>query len=176
MKNGDYHMNIEKIKEDLSVCYLKTIAAVNGIALENITHDEDSVDVIIKKVIQMSSSRRFNSQISVQLKSTSSKSQYNIKENEIIYEFKVKNYNDLCIAATMPSMLALLILSEKEEEWINWATNELMINGKMYWLSLQSNKLTENKDSISIKIPKENILNNVTIEQLIEKAAKEGVL
>lgn len=169
-------MNIEKIKEDLSVCYLKTIAAVNGIALENITHDEDSVDVIIKKVIQMSSSRRFNSQISVQLKSTSSKSQYNIKENEIIYEFKVKNYNDLCIAATMPSMLALLILSEKEEEWINWATNELMINGKMYWLSLQSNKLTENKDSISIKIPKENILNNVTIEQLIEKAAKEGVL
>ena len=111
-------MNIEKIKEDLSVCYLKTIAAVNGIALENITHDEDSVDVIIKKVIQMSSSRRFNSQISVQL----------------------------------------------------------MINGKMYWLSLQSNKLTENKDSISIKIPKENILNNVTIEQLIEKAAKEGVL
>ena len=169
-------MNIEKIKEDLSVCYLKTIAAVNGIALENITHDEDSVDVIIKKVIQMSSSRRFNSQISVQLKSTSSKSQYNIKENEIIYEFKVKNYNDLCIAATMPSMLALLILSEKEEEWINWTTNELMINGKMYWLSLQSNKLTENKDSISIKIPKENILNNVTIEQLIEKAAKEGVL
>lgn len=169
-------MNIEKIKEDLSVCYLKTIAAVNGIALENITHDEDSVDVIIKKVIQMSSSRRFNSQISVQLKSTSSKSQYNIKENEIIYEFKVKNYNDLCIAATMPSMLALLILSEKEEEWINWATNELMINGKMYWLSLQSNKLTENNDSISIKIPKENILNNVTIEQLIEKAAKEGVL
>lgn len=169
-------MNIEKIKEDLSVCYLKTIAAVNGIALENITHDEDSVDVIIKKVIQMSSSRRFNSQISVQLKSTSSKSQYNIKENEIIYEFKVKNYNDLCIAATMPSMLALLILPEKEEEWINWTTNELMINGKMYWLSLQSNKLTENKDSISIKIPKENILNNVTIEQLIEKAAKEGVL
>ena len=169
-------MNIEKIKEDLSVCYLKTIAAVNGIALENITHDEDSVDVIIKKVIQMSSSRRFNSQISVQLKSTSSKSQYNIKENEIIYKLKVKNYNDLCIAATMPSMLALLILSEKEEEWINWATNELMINGKMYWLSLQSNKLTENNDSISIKIPKENILNNVTIEQLIEKAAKEGVL
>ena len=169
-------MNIEKIKEDLSVCYLKTIAAVNGIALENITHDEDSVDVIIKKVIQMSSSRRFNSQISVQLKSTSSKSQYNIKENEIIYEFKVKNYNDLCIAATMPSMLALLILPEKEEEWINWTTNELMINGKMYWLSLQSNKLTENNDSISIKIPKENILNNVTIEQLIEKAAKEGVL
>ena len=79
MKNGDYHMNIEKIKEDLSVCYLKTIAAVNGIALENITHDEDSVDVIIKKVIQMSSSRRFNSQISVQLKSTSSKNQNNIK-------------------------------------------------------------------------------------------------
>lgn len=44
-------MDKEKIKEDLSICYLKTIAAVNGIALERIEHDEDSVDVIIKKLV-----------------------------------------------------------------------------------------------------------------------------
>ena len=41
-------MDKEKIKEDLSICYLKTIAAVNGIALERIEHDEDSVDVVMQ--------------------------------------------------------------------------------------------------------------------------------
>ena len=71
-------MDIEKIKEDLSICYLKTIAAVRGIAVERIEHDEDSVDVVIKKVLNIDKNVSFNSQISVQLKATSSKSQYSI--------------------------------------------------------------------------------------------------
>ena len=104
-------MDIEKIKEDLSICYLKTIAAVRGITVERIEHDEDSVDVVIKKVLNIDKNVSFNSQISVQLKATSSKSQYGIGKQEISYKLKVKNYNDLCMPATMPSMLALLILS-----------------------------------------------------------------
>ena len=129
-------MDIEKIKEDLSICYLKTIAAVRRIAVERIEHDEDSVDVVIKKVLNIDKNVSFNSQISVQLKATSSKSQYGIGKQEISYKLKVKNYNDLCMPATMPSMLALLILPEEMEEWTKWTPDELMIKGKMFWLSL----------------------------------------
>ena len=165
-------MDIEKIKEDLSICYLKTIAAVRGIAVERIEHDEDSVDVVIKKVLNIDKNVSFNSQISVQLKATSSKSQYSIGKQEISYKLKVKNYNDLCMPATMPSMLALLILPEEMEEW----TDELMIKGKMFWLSLQNQEVSDNKDNVTVKIPKENILNADTIENLIKKAAEEGIL
>ena len=102
-------MDIEKIKEDLSICYLKTISAINGIALDLISHDEDSIDAIIKKLVSVNE-HKFNSQISVQLKCTSSPSQYSIDENFVTYVLKVKNYNDLCAPATMPSILAVLIL------------------------------------------------------------------
>lgn len=68
-------MDIEKVKEELSICYLNAIAAVNGIALEQIRHDEDSTDVILKKTVKLSDGTPFNSQIRVQLKSTSSPSQ-----------------------------------------------------------------------------------------------------
>lgn len=170
-------MDKEKIKEDLSICYLKTIAAVNGIALERIEHDEDSVDVIIKKLVYRDNGKpKFNSQISVQLKATSSASQYTINEADISYVLKVKNYNDLCTPASMPSVLALLILPEIEEEWIGWTPDELMINGKMYWLSLRDQETSNNSASVTVKIPKNNILNNVTIEKLIEKVAEEGEL
>ncbi len=54
-------MDIEKIKEDLSICYLKTIAAVRGIAVERIEHDEDSVDVVIKKVLNIDKNVSFTS-------------------------------------------------------------------------------------------------------------------
>lgn len=169
-------MDIEKIKEDLSICYLKTIAAVRRIAVERIEHDEDSVDVVIKKVLNIDKNVSFNSQISVQLKATSSKSQYGIGKQEISYKLKVKNYNDLCMPATMPSMLALLILPEEMEEWTKWTPDELMIKGKMFWLSLQNQKVSDNKDNVTVKIPKENILNADTIENLIKKAAEEGIL
>lgn len=169
-------MDIEKIKEDLSICYLKTIAAVKGIAVEQIEHDEDSVDVIIKKILNTDKNMPFNSQISVQLKSTSSKSQYSISEEGISYKLKVKNYNDLCMPASMPSILALLILPEEIEEWTKWTPDELIIKGKMFWLSLQDQEVSDNKDNVTVKIPKENILNADTIENLIKKAAEEGIL
>lgn len=169
-------MDIEKIKEDLSICYLKTIAAIQGIAVERNEHDEDSVDVIIKKVIDIGSNIPFNSQISVQLKSTSSNSQYSINEDEISYKLKVKNYNDLCMPASMPSILALLILPEDKEEWIKWTPEELTMKGKMFWLSLQGCESSDNKDNVTVKIPKENVLNVDTIENLLKKAAEEEYL
>lgn len=169
-------MDIEKIKEDLSICYLKTIAAVQGIAVERAEHDEDSVDVIIKKVLNTNRNIPFNSQISVQLKATSSKSQYSITEEEISYKLKVKNYNDLCMPASMPSILALLILPEEKEAWTQWTPDELILKGKMFWLSLQDKEVSDNKDNVTVKIPRENILNADTIEGLIKKAAEEGIL
>lgn len=51
-----------------------------------------------------------------------------------------------------------------------------MIKGKMFWLSLQNQEVSNNKDNVTVKIPKENILNADTIENLIKKAAGEGIL
>ncbi len=169
-------MDIEKIKEDLSICYLKAIAAVKGIAVERIEHDEDSVDVIIKKILNMDNNIQFHSQVSVQLKSTSSRSQYSINRKDISYKLRVKNYNDLCMPASMASILALMILPDAEEEWIKWTPDELIMKGKMFWLSLQGKEVSDNKDNVTVKIPKENILNADTIENLIRKVAEEGIL
>lgn len=169
-------MDIEKIKEDLSICYLKTIAAANGVALEQSYHDEDSTDVIIKKFLELEGGLKFNSQISVQLKSTSSLSQYSIGENEITYKLKVKNYNDLCATSAMPSILVLFILPEDADEWVGWSEEELILKGQMFWLGLQGNEPSSNAVSVSVKIPKTNRLSKESIGILLIKAAKEGRL
>ena len=168
-------MDNEKIKEEMSICYLQAIAAVNGISLERYHHDEDSTDVTLNKII-FPAGMEYNSQIRVQLKATSSQSQYTIRKNEIVYKLKVKNYNDLCMSSVTPSMLALLILPENQSEWITWDINELVLKGQMYWLSLQNNEKSSNESTVSVKIPKNNILNNITINDLIKKAAEEGIL
>ena len=51
-----------------------------------------------------------------------------------------------------------------------------MIKGKMFWLSLRDQETSNNSASVTVKIPKNNILNIATIEELIEKVAEEGML
>lgn len=169
-------MYIEKVKEELSICYLNAIAAINGIALEQIKHDEDSTDVILKKTVKLSDGKPFNSQIRVQLKSTSSPSQFSIGSNDLTYKLNVKNHNDLCQRTTAPVILALLILPENEEEWVKWSKEELVLHGKMFWLSLHGCKKSDNKSSVTVTIPLSNALNDENIETLLIRAAQEGHL
>ena len=169
-------MDTQKIKEDLSISYMSIVSAVAGIGFEIIRHDEDSIDSIIKKVLELVGGNKFNSQISVQLKTTSSKSQYTDNSEYITYKLKVKNFNDLCMAATMPSILALLILPEDENEWVNWSPEEIILNGCMYWVNLQSCDNSENAGKVSVKIPKTKRINSDNLLILLEKAAKEGAI
>lgn len=169
-------MDTQKIKEDLSISYMSIVSAVVGIGFEIVRHDEDSIDSLIKRVVELDRGTKFNSQISVQLKATSSKSQYNDNGEFITYQLKVKNFNDLCMAATMPSMLALLILPEDENEWVNWSPEEIILNGCMYWVNLQNCDNSMNAGKVSVKIPKINRINSDCLLMLLEKAAKEGAI
>ncbi len=175
LKVKDTDMDIQKIKEDLSICYLKAISAVNYISLDEQGHDEDSTDVIIKKKIELSGCPFF-SEVSVQLKATSSLSQYSEDDSEIVYALKAKNYNDLCTASNIPKVLFLLVLPDNDEEWVNWTDSELMIKGRMYWFSLYGKTPTSNTSTVSLHIPKDNKLSPSSIEELITRAAEEGHL
>lgn len=162
----------DNIKEDLSICYLKAIAACKGIALEQPHHDDDSEDVYIKKIIDCGEGDLYISQLRFQLKATSSASVYSENDEYVSYDLKVKNYNDLCTSSIVPIVLGLLILPGNSSEWVNCTESELILKGKMYWLSLQNCEKSDNVSSVTIKIPKRNILNERTIESLLVTVAK----
>lgn len=161
----------EAIKEDLSICYLKAITACNGIALEKPDHDYDSEDVYIKKTMNLDN-ESFVSELRFQLKATSSDSVYSENNEYISYKLKVKNYNDLCTPAVVPIVLGLLILPGDQSEWVNCTESELILKGRMYWLSLMNRDISNKKSNVTVKIPKSNILNEKTIESLLITIAK----
>ena len=86
-----------------------------GIEFELMRHDSDSIDAVMKKIIKTPDCE-YNAMISMQLKATSSISQYHESDDEISNKLKAKNYNDLCIKRTTPLILVLLILPEEESE------------------------------------------------------------
>jgi len=166
-------VDTSQIKEELSINYIATVAAIAGIDYDIIRHDGDSTDGLLKKQMFPSSGGRFNASLRVQLKCTSSPSQYSDNGKLISYQLKAKNYNDLCAPATTPAILGLLVLPENEDEWIRWNSEELMIKGCMYWLSLSNRDETANTGKITVKIDKCNVINNETLLQIFNKIAVE---
>lgn len=167
-------MDNSHIKEELSISYINTVASIAGIDYEIVRHDDDSTDAILKKWIFLDEKMKFLSSLRIQLKTTSSKSKYNDNGKIITYSLKAKNYNDLCMPATIPIILGLLILPEEEADWVEWTPQELYIKGCMYWVNLANESLTSNKDEKTVKIEKENVINSETLQYMLEKIAKEG--
>lgn len=166
-------MQITTVKEDISISYLSAICAQAGIAYEIIRHDDDSTDGLMMKRIHLDKKRKFDAQLRIQLKCTSSLSQYQDHGETITYKLKVKNYNDLCTLSTTPIILGLLVLPENKNEWLQWTTEELLIKGCMYWSEFSKNKRSANSGSVTITINKGQTLHSESLNELLEKIARE---
>ena len=166
-------MHSSNIKEELSISYISAVSSHAGIAYDTQRHDDDSTDGILKKLIELDGGRKYSASLRIQLKATSSASQYEDCGDYIKYKLKVKNFNDLCRRSTTPIMLGLLILPEEERDWVNWSEEALLIKGVMYWAEFSGQNESSNKEMVTIEVDKKHIINSDTLQALLEKIAKE---
>ena len=164
------NMDLNKKKEEVQLSCMMALCASQGIDLEIMRHDSDSTDMLIKKLIETREGR-YNAQLRIQLKATSSISQYRDAADRIEYKLKAKNYNDLCTLATTPAILVLMILPNEEKEWIKWTLEDILIKCRMYYRSFEGCEKTGNTDSIQVKIPKANYINGEVLQKLLVKVA-----
>ena len=160
-------------QEDIHISYITALCASADISYEKQGHDDDGTDGIIKKRIAFPDGGFFDSQLRIQLKSTSSPSQYSESDDMISYRLKAKNYNDLCTPSTTPIILGLLVLPENSDDWVQWSPEDLLIKGRMYWADFSSSEKTDNQSTINVNIPKTNIVNQAFLLEILEKIAKE---
>lgn len=161
------------VKEDISYAYLAACCASANIAFERITHDEDGEDCCVKKICTRTDGGKYNAALTIQMKSTSSDSQYTVYEDRIVYRLKAKNYNDLCTPGTNPFILGLLVLPGEREEWVNWTPEELLLRGTMYWERFDSREKSENTGTVSVSLPKANLLGPETLNAILQRIAEE---
>ena len=155
-------MTEEDIKEALSNNYVATLA--NRLGYELVSKRKDyGVDCTIKYQIARKMANNQYAYIDapyscdLQLKATTEKS-ITRKKNCIIYDMRVKNYNDLIYRKQIgftPLVFILFILPTDEQKWINIFEDELIISKNAYWYypSDKENTESENISSRRIKIP-----------------------
>lgn len=166
-------MQVTQMKEDISISYISALCAIGGIDYEIIRHDADSSDGLLKKIIRLDGGRRYSAELHIQLKCTSSKSQYTDYGSYLTYTLKVKNYNDLCMEGTAPRILGLLVLPENESDWAKWTAQELLLRGCMYWADFSGRPESNNANTINVRIEKANVINTDSLLEILKKIAKE---
>lgn len=166
-------MHSSRKKEDISISYISALCADAGISYDIQRHDDDSTDGIMKKRIFLDDETFFDSFLRIQIKSTSSVTQYKDNGESITYTLKVKNYNDLCAPATTPIILGLLVMPEDEGAWVQWTREELLIKGCMYWADFSDMPRSDNRETVTVAIPKSHVVNKEFLLEILERKAKE---
>lgn len=154
-------------KEEFSYAYIRALVASCGYIFSPSTRPEDNrgfdFSIIGDEVHDVGAPR-----IMVQAKCTTPKNFHDF-DDVYKYDLEVKNYNKLKQKSIDPSYLFVVVVPEKIEEWIciDESSNKTVIKHNAYYVSLQGSKKVNNKDTIRVAIPKENLLNRDNLTKIM---------
>ncbi len=143
-------------KEEFSYAYLQAIASAAGCAFLRTTTplDQVGVDAIITGV-GARGSRGFP-QLYVQVKCTSRDL---LDEDSVRYPLRVKNYEELRNERQYPPLILVVVLvPENVDDWLSQSSEELCLHHGGYWLSLAGEPATPNQETLTVSLPRKNLL------------------
>jgi hypothetical protein len=154
-------------KEELSICYTHTLSAWRCINFEQHRIDNDSIDIELIYRGKKNGWDYSSPSLWIQLKSTSV-AKFN-RDGNLRFKINKKNYNDLRKQSQTPRILVVLCL---QKHYVECNNSQLIINGNAYWISLLGRPpLSISQNSITINIPKTNIITDNTFVKMLENTA-----
>ncbi|OEF53822.1 DUF4365 domain-containing protein [Enterovibrio norvegicus] len=164
-------MDNNQRKELLSRAYVSAIAAQVGFRSAIPDVDDDSVDLILKGRGFTSGIR--NPQLEIQLKCTEKN---NGCSDYFSYQLPIKNYNDLRAENLLcPRYLFVLVVPKDTMGWLVHEVDHMKVKHCCYWYSLSDLQPTINDTSVTVKIPRKNLLTASSMLNLMELASQRGV-
>ena len=109
-----------------------------------------------------------------QLKASSNVS---VKNDHVSYSLKVDAFNKLVHRACegVPALLIVLALPKESDQWMSIGDNEMVLRKCCYWWSFADQKPSTNTSSITVKIPKNQVLTPQNVNDLLEKIQQVNV-
>jgi len=162
-------MDLAHQKEEFSRAYAAAVASVAGYSTYKPEVDDDSIDLGL--AARGGGGTVKSPRLEVQLKCTSSP----VMDSETItFPLKLKNYKDLIGGDyAVPRILVLVIVPDDVSNWLEHTENQLAIKHCGYWVSLKDLPETENRASVSIKMPRKQQFSVAALKELM-KTVSEG--
>jgi hypothetical protein len=148
--------------------FLLAVAAVAGCAVSLRRPDDDSIDWTLSCKL----SRR--PKIDVQMKTWTGDDGSN---DPIRYPLKRKNYDDLILADVLaPRILVLVMIPQDIGEWMVLSVEQLVLRRCGYWVSLAGQPQSENETSVTVSVPRANVLTVNALQGLMQQINEGGAI
>lgn len=163
------HKNSQQ--ELFSYAYVRAVAAVVGYSVQEKTRPMDNAGLDLTIEVPGELEGMDCPKFDAQVKCTTSLDI--IKENSINFALPVKNYEKLrSTRSRSPQILIVVLVPKKVEDWIDVSEQKLIMKKCGYWASLKSEPSTDNKDNITVYLPRQNLLTPHNLETIMKKIAK----
>lgn len=154
-------------KEEFSYAYIQAVASAAGYAFQRTTTPLDNlgIDVTITGIGERTITGF--PQLYLQVKSTS----LNLLEERFLkYPLRVKNYEELRQPNQYPPLiLVVVLLPENVEEWLEQSEAELCQKSSAYWISLEGEEPTENRQTVTVYLPRKNLFGIGALKSLMQR-------
>ena len=139
--------------------FLLAIAGAAGCAVSLRRPDDDSIDWTLSCRL----SRR--PKIDIQMKTWTG---YDGESDPIRYPLKRKNYDDLIIKDVLaPRILIIVTIPQDIGEWIALSSEQLVLRRCGYWLSLAGLPQTSNETTVTVFVPRTNLLTVAALTEMM---------
>ena len=152
-------------KEALSRVYAHAVAARAGYVTANYDLDRDGIDLRIQAGGAMRPA------LDLQLKATVNLDA--LDDGYFHFSLKRRNYDLLRIETQTPRLLVVLDLPRDKERWVTITEDELVLRRRGYWLNLKGLEETDNRSSVTVRIPVSNVFDVENLHALMEQS-REG--
>ncbi|TVR97729.1 MAG: DUF4365 domain-containing protein [Rhodospirillales bacterium] len=147
--------------------FLQAVASVAGCAVAKPRTDNDSIDWTLSCKLP----RR--PKLDIQMKTTAEPV---ADGNEPIrYRLKVKNYTDLTLTELLtPRILVLVILPTSPDDWLTLTAEQVVLKRCAYWVSLAGKPARDNATTVTVTIPRTNLLTPEAVRKMMAKIDAAG--
>lgn len=162
-------------KEQLSVAYIRAVAAAAGFSCTKPEVDDDSVDIIVSCSGTYGDNVVLRSpRVEMQAKATAAV--FAQEDTVLKFPLPVKNYDDLRGTTLVPRLLVVMVVPENADDWIEQNDERLLIHHCAYWVSLRGYAETDNSRTVTVDIPREQIFNVENLQALMERVSRRAPL
>ena len=160
-------MDLNTQKSRFSLAHIEAVAARAGFQVEEVIVDRDSVDGTLKADF----GRR--PRIEFQAKATAREV---VRSDYIHFPLPVKNYDDLRLEAINPRILIVAVLPPQIQDWVNQTNEELCLRHCSYWVSLAGEPATSNQNTVTVRLPLDNVFDSTQLADLMQRTERTGAL
>lgn len=158
--------------EQFSRAYVAALAAQAGCNPARPEVDEDSVDLTLS-MKDISGCKRSRGKLEVQLKCTHAA---NRGKDTFPFALSIKNYDDLRADVVIPRLLVVVCVPEECDDWTQQTEEQLCLHHCAYWLSLAGMPETNNAESVTVYIPRNQIFSVEFLREAMRRSANEEAL